>query len=453
MAQFYEFVAILVIVIMGALLGASRKWNVGHNNQPKSAPQDWGGHFYGDCTTSKIHIGQDDNVCMKFREIHFENFGPIKTGTIKQNKVNVFFGPNNSGKSLTSRLIHGINSTPLPSELKHSSLIRKYQQSEKPDMNNMYLHAILRKLGIPTFDIVTYGKNKCSIHIKRRGKPLEFTIGKGGLNKKQSVMSRILHFGLQEFTNTYDSVYIPAGRTGTIQFFTNIARIRSQLLNDLLHAFGTGTSLMPDKITTKDIKKFTRSVSSMPDYLEQFYNLILASQAEGLDTNIQKLFSNLFPGGVKSSKSHWDIHRLFYEDPTGFVTKLESAGSGAVSAFPIIAGMHYVEQNGTLIIEEPEAHLEPSKQLRLLEILQDISYDKNVNLIFTTHSDYIVKKLLALVNKRKIKHSDLNLYYFNRPDGNDTVTTIKHIEVSENGDAEQPIFDEAIDDLINEFSS
>lgn len=402
--------------------------------------------------TSKTHIGKGDNICMKFREIHLENFGPIKTGTIKQNRINVFFGPNNSGKSLTSRLIHGINSTPPPSKLLSASWIKQYRQSEKIDVNRLYLHAILRKSGIPISDVVTYRKNKCSIQIKRQNKPLDFTIGKETSGMKDAIINRILHFALQEFTNTYDSVYIPAGRTGTIQLFTNIARIRSQLLNDLLHAFGTGKSRMPDKITAKDIRKFTRSGSSMPDYLEQFYNLILSSQEDGLDTNIQTLFSDLFPGGVDLLKSHWGLPLLFYKDPTGFDTKLESAGSGTVATFPIIAGMHYVEPNGTLIVEEPEAHLEPSKQLKLLEILQGISYDKDVNLIFTTHSDYIVKKLLALVCKQKIKHSDLNLYYFKRLDGND-VTTIKHIEVSENGEAEQPIFDEAIDDLIKEFSS
>ncbi len=400
--------------------------------------------------TTKAHIVRGSNGHMRFKEISFENFGPIKKGTIRQNKINVFFGPNNSGKSLTSRLIHGINSTPPLSKLLNSSTIKKYLQLEKKDYNDLYLHAILDKSDIPIFDIVTHGKSKCSIHVRRLNKPLDFTIDKKTLDRNHAVNSHILYFALQEFANTYDSVYIPAGRTGTIQFFTNIAHIRSQLLNDLLRVFGTGRSHLPDRITTKDLKKFTRSANSMPDYLEQFYNLILSSQADDLDTNIRRLFSDLFLGNV-ISKSPLGLPRLFYKDPTGFTTKLESAGSGTIAAFPIIAGMHYVEPNGTLIIEEPEAHLEPAKQLKLLEILQDISYSKKTNLIFTTHSDYIVKKLLGLVSRGKIKHSDLNLYYFNRTPH--TTTTIEHIEVDRNGEAEQPIFDEAIDALIDEFSS
>ena len=389
---------------------------------------------------------------MRFKEICFENFGPIKKGTIRQNKINVFFGPNNSGKSLASRLIHGINSTPPLSKLLHSSMMKRYLQSKKIDHNYLHLYAILHKSGISIFDIITYEKSNCSIRIRRPSRPLDFTINKKTLNGDHTVTSHMLYFALQEFANTYDSVYIPAGRTGTVQFFTSIARIRSQLLNDLLQAFGTGRSHMSDKPTAKELKKFTHSASnSMPDYLEQFYNLILLLQEDDLDTNIRRLFSDLFLGNV-ISKNPLGLPRLFYKDPTGFTTKLESAGSGTVAAFPIIAGLHYVEPNGTLIVEEPEAHLEPSRQLKLLEILQDVSYSKKTNLIFTTHSDYIVKKLLGLVSSGKIKHSDLNLYYFNRAPST-TTTTIEHIEVDRNGEAEQPIFDEAIDALIDEFSS
>lgn len=386
---------------------------------------------------------------MKFKEIYFENFGPIKTGKIKPNKINVFFGPNNSGKSLVSRLIHGINSIPTPLKLSTVPLIKRYQKLEKTDKHDLYLRAILHKSGTPVSEAISHGKNKCTIQIQHATKKLDFVIERKHLNKKH-VTNRVLYFALQKSFNTYDSVYIPAGRTGTIQFFTHIVRIRNQLLNDLLHTFGS-TPTNPTKITTKDIKKFTHSANKMPDYLEQFHNLILSSQEDGLDRNIQEWFSELFPGSVDLLESYLGLHHLAYKDPTGFITELESAGSGTLAAFPIIAGMHYVKQRGTLIVEEPEAHLEPSKQLKLLDILQNISYRKNTNLIFTTHSDYIVKKLLAFVSNRTIKHSDLSMYFFSRI--NDSTTTIKQIKVDKNGDAEQPIFDEAIDKLIEDFSN
>lgn len=388
---------------------------------------------------------------MRLKEIHFKNFGPIKTGKIKQNKINVFFGPNNSGKSLTSLLIHGINSNPSPPRLSSLSFIKKHPQYKSIGLHNLHLHSILRRSGISIFDVVSHGKKNCSIHAEfSRRKPLDFTIDAKSPSKTHVMANRLSYFILQKSQNVYNSVYIPAGRTGTIQFFTNIIQIRNQLLSDLLQTLGGNRTVMPDKITAEEIRSFARSTIQLPDNLEQFYNLILSSQTDNLDKNIQKWFSDIFSGTIELSKSQGGLQHLVYNDPTKFQTELESAGSGTVATFPIIAGMHYVKVGGTLIVEEPEAHLEPSKQFKLLEILQKASYSKNVNLVFTTHSEYIVTKLLSLVSSQKIRHSDLSLYHFNRTD--DDLTTIEQIDVGRNGEAEQPTFDKAIDQLIHEFS-
>lgn len=389
---------------------------------------------------------------MKLKEVHLENFGPIKTGRITQNKITVFFGPNNSGKSLTSRLIHGINSAPTLQQMKLTPFVKIRPALKKTNIHDLHLHAILYKSGLSSFNIVSEGARKCSIHVKYAKKSQDYTIHKKHMDKEYYMTRHLVQFSLQRSNDAYDSVYIPAGRTGAFQFFASIVQIRNRLLRDLLHTFGHDRATMPSKITTKDIKEFTGSADSMPDYIEQLHSIILKSQIDGLDRNIQKTFSDLFLGSVEHLKSPNGLHSLAYKDPTGFVTDIESAGSGTIAAFPIIAGMHYVKPKGTLIVEEPEVHLEPSRQLQLLDVLQDVAYRKDVNLVFTTHSDYIVKKILSMVSTAKIKNSDLNLYYFNRPSG-DGATAVERIEVSKDGDAEQPLFDEAIDSLIGAFSN
>ncbi len=172
----------------------------------------------------------------------------------------------------------------------------------------------------------------------------------------------------------------------------------------------------------------------MPEHLEQFHDLILDAHAEGTNKSVQDLFSNLFPGAIESMGA--GLPEIVYRDPTGFITEIESAGSGTVSSFPIVAGVHYVKTGGTLIIEEPEAHLEPARQLKLIEELVAIAKVKKIDLIFTTHSDYVIKKLLALVSRKKIKHTDLGLYSFNR---SDSLTQIEKIAVDKTGEAEQTL--------------
>ncbi|MCY4492121.1 MAG: AAA family ATPase [Thaumarchaeota archaeon] len=386
---------------------------------------------------------------MKYKELDFTNFGPVGKGKIKPNKINVFFGSNNSGKSLVAKLIYAINSTDISTKAVPLKIRQILEESPKNSLSDAYLYSILRKADISFDDVISHGMSKCSINVKSLHSSMGFVIK----TNKSTIPSKLLqlmhfYFNGNRYTNTHDTVYIPAGRTGIIQTFKQINDGRNRLLSELLNAFeGNGTT-NADKFTVKSIKNFMQSFR-LPEYLEQFYNLMLLAQVDNLDKNIQKLFSKVFPGKIKIVKTHTGLTQVDYHDSTGFVTKLELAGSGVVSWFPISVGMHYVKPNGTLIVEEPEIHLEPFRQLNLIELLQRTAHEKKVNLIFTTHSDYIVKKLLAMVSSKKIKHSDLGLYYFNRTDN---LTNIEQIDVDKYGEAEQPIFQTAMDELIREFS-
>ena len=143
------------------------------------------------------------------------------------------------------------------------------------------------------------------------------------------------------------------------------------------------------------------------------------------------------------------VPSIIFEDPKGFPTNLENAGSGVISSLPILLGIDYVKEGGRLIIEEPEAHLEPTRQFELMEMLHVESAAKKIKVVITTHSDYIVKKLLSMVSQKMLKSSDLGLYYFDRPA--DRYTTIKKMDVSDSGEAEQPIFQNALDIMVDEF--
>ena len=381
---------------------------------------------------------------MKLQEIEFSNCGPVLKGTIKLKKINVFFGPNNSGKSLISRLIHGINFQPDFSAL----MQRRKDLYNKDERLTMTKDEILRNAGINYKDIVTHGKKTARINIKFK-KPLILNFGNTEYKTNMDLRSYIIGKNASKVRKSRDSVYIPAGRTGTIQFFANIVQTRNRFLVELLHFFGEQGSVNSKDTSPKDIKRLTKSFTKLPEHLEQFYDLILSVHEDGLSSDIEDFFSDLFPGSIKLSNGH-GFPTIAYEDPTGFVTEIESAGSGTVSSFPIIVGVYYVKKNGRLIIEEPEVHLEPTRQLKLIDTLQHIARKREIDLVFTTHSDYVIKQLLALVSSKKIKHTDLGLYYFQR--NGSKFTTIREIAVDKTGDAEQPIFEEAMNMLVKEFS-
>lgn len=121
-----------------------------------------------------------------------------------------------------------------------------------------------------------------------------------------------------------------------------------------------------------------------------------------------------------------------------------------MASAPLLAGLHYTAAGGALTIEEPEAHVEPSTQLALIGEIVSVALSKNIRLVMTTHSDYVVKKILALVSSRKIRPADTGLYQFQRQ--GQSHTRINRIPVDRTGAAEQESFRDALDSLVEEFS-
>ena len=69
--------------------------------------------------------------------------------------------------------------------------------------------------------------------------------------------------------------------------------------------------------------------------------------------------------------------------------------------------------NGSIIlIEEPEIHLHPAAQAKLMEILVTEAVNNKKHLIITTHSEHILFQSLTMVGLQELNFDDLSLHYF-----------------------------------------
>lgn len=113
-----------------------------------------------------------------------------------------------------------------------------------------------------------------------------------------------------------------------------------------------------------------------------------------------------------------------------------------------LAQQHY---GSTLIIEEPEMHLHPGSQAKLVKVLLGACKDKDIQLILTTHSEHIVAAILTAVARKQYLPSEVAINYLHR-EGETTVSDL--IKVDEYGRIEGglPCFFEAnIEEAENHF--
>ena len=93
-----------------------------------------------------------------------------------------------------------------------------------------------------------------------------------------------------------------------------------------------------------------------------------------------------------------------------------------------------VNENPTLIIEEPESNLHPNLQSKLADVFVLANKTFGLKFIIETHSEYLIRKFQYLTAKNEINQDDSVIYYFNSDEFvNSSEPKVKHIFINEYG--------------------
>lgn len=109
----------------------------------------------------------------------------------------------------------------------------------------------------------------------------------------------------------------------------------------------------------------------------------------------------------------------------------KNVGYGISYDLPIITALLAASPGDLIIIENPEAHIHPSGQAKLMELICKASHS-GVQIILETHSDHIVNGALVCCNKNFICNDEIKMYYFDRDEELHT-TKILPLKVEKGG--------------------
>jgi predicted ATPase len=110
-----------------------------------------------------------------------------------------------------------------------------------------------------------------------------------------------------------------------------------------------------------------------------------------------------------------------------------NVGFGYSYVLPVIVAALLAKENSLLIIENPEAHLHPGAQSRVIEFLIRQSNKKNLQLLIESHSDHVINGLRIAVKKGILKPEDALINHFDYKEGKGTESEIKKITCDKNG--------------------
>jgi len=236
--------------------------------------------------------------------------------------------------------------------------------------------------------------------------------------------------------------YLPASRAG------------------ILHSYRTVASALIRSVPEMPIRG--AEIPSVPGILADFLAELISLEPRAINISdelkeISKLLEEVLEGSVELvRRSDISLSEPIYRSKE-FEFPLSNVSSMIAELSPLDLYLRYglIKKNDILIIEEPEAHLHPDKQAKLIEVLTLLAKRLGVRVIITTHSDVILNKLSNLVMagssnapefRAALKPEDVKIYNFRKDEG---YSIVEEVKVSETG-IRDDVFKKIIEELYEE---
>ena len=127
---------------------------------------------------------------------------------------------------------------------------------------------------------------------------------------------------------------------------------------------------------------------------------------------------------------------LLIDNESGVTVSFEDAGTGLSQMLPILANLALfdsptsnssVKEDRVLVIEQPELHLHPRMQAKLMDLIIDVAFRQSYtgSLILETHSEAMLMRLQRRIFERKIKVEDVSINFIEAIQGSSVLTQLR----------------------------
>ena len=194
-----------------------------------------------------------------------------------------------------------------------------------------------------------------------------------------------------------DPFVLSAERFGISLFYRELDFRKSQLV-DLLQKYGDRQSRDPDfpfHLIDEAVSRYALPIKENIDYTRSIPDLRKQKSevyADGFFKDIRRLMDGYY--AVSSDAIEF---RSVARSKRGFAIPLHLASSSARGLSDLYFFLrHVARRNQLLIIDEPESHLDTANQIQLARLLARL-VRAGLQVLLTTHSDYLIKELNNLI--------------------------------------------------------
>ena len=145
-----------------------------------------------------------------------------------------------------------------------------------------------------------------------------------------------------------------------------------------------------------------------------------------------------------------DYEFLVQQYKGGPEVRLTDVGFGVSQVLPVLILCYSAPEGSILILEQPEAHLHPSAQSELADVLIDGVKNRNIQIILESHSEHLLLRLMRRIAEEEepISADDTALYFCQIKNGTSTIEQLNLDKYGNISNWPQDFFGDSTGELI-----
>jgi predicted ATPase len=369
----------------------------------------------------------------------FQNFAKLKDTSVEFNDITVLAGKPGTGKSYVMKMMYAIY---------ESAFLSLSQQNENRK-------EIFEKMHDKDFLIKLQNKDKIFLDIdldevlKSIDKILNNFID-------LDIMEIIIHSNLKNILLSIFSNYNQISNNFKINYIYSSICLDNSELNieldesDLFNSISnTIEVIFVETPLILEFKKFmNRERGKTPYHIESLLNILdtdysfTDGEQDKFIKNFREKSQTIIGGDIESSGDSFIFNR---KDDKNYDILNASSGTKSIGLLQYLVTNKALKKGSILFWEEPEVHLHPTWQLKMVDLFIELM-NAGVKIVFSTHSPYMADYLNA-ISKRNGYRERIS---FNVLDEKDGVVT-NHILDDDNWDILQKELMDTFEDILWQY--
>jgi len=391
---------------------------------------------------------------------HFQNFAKLKDTSVEFNDITVLAGKPGTGKSYVMKYFYAIKEF-------------QYQDSigYPDDKREASFEQLLEKLLINASEELSSGKHKDIEKILEEQRPKGYIDSKiydnvvkgikelhlnsptkfknnADLEKKKFITNYLNNLVKSIFTNhgQISDKYVVRYKNLHIKYDEEVYYLQSfkkDFIENIQEVIFVETPLILEfhKHIDRRKAKTPYHIESLMNILDEDYSFTNEEQDELIKTFSKKV-NSIIGGDIQNRNGSFVYSRNNDKDYNIFNT---SSGIKSIGLLQYLVTNKALKKGSVLFWEEPEVHLHPSWQLKMVDLFVELM-NAGVKIVFSTHSPYMADYLNA-ISKRNGYRERIS---FNVLDEKEGVVT-NHILDDDNWDILQKELMDTFEDILWQY--